>query len=78
MIERERDLHVVEPGAKPPWAFRSNAQLTRTINEKLAIIEGMAELLLEANGTLDEKVARAALESIGRHAAELKGFLKQS
>ncbi len=50
----------------------------RLVNEKTAIICGMADLLLDANGSLDHEVGRAALDSIKRHAADLRELFKQN
>lgn len=48
-----------------------NQELTRALNEKVAIIAGLAELLLQANRSLDE-TAQEALHSICRQANELR------
>ena len=53
------------------------AELKRDLNESIAIIEGWTELLIEADGGLEENVERAALESIRRHSVRLKDLLRQ-
>ncbi len=52
-----------------PEAFR------RAVNEKIALIEGMTELLLYADGEVDHTVGRAALEAIARNTAGLRLLL---
>ena len=69
MVSDGPSLHSVSPGFRP---LDPEAARLRTLNEKTAIICGMADLLLDSNGSLDQEVARAALESIKRHAAGLR------
>lgn len=55
-----------------------DAEIARAVNEKTAIICGMADLLLDSNGALDQSVARAALDSIKRHASGLRELFHDS
>ena len=73
----ERPLLQSVPSSEAAVAVRQDPDLVRVLNEKTAIICGMADLLLEANGTLDQSVARAALDSIKRHAAALREVFQQ-
>ena len=57
---------------------RDDALSRRDINESIALIEGWAELLLEADGALDAEVERAAFESIRRNAARLKEIFRRA
>ncbi len=49
--------------------------LRASVNDKITLIEGMAELLLDADGEVDRRVGRAALEAIARNAAALRLLL---
>ena len=71
MVGYENELHV------PAAHATVGTDHKRDDNESIAIIEGWTELLLEADGTLEENVERAALESIRRHALLLKVLLSQ-
>lgn len=75
MVIDRMPLHEVGAGDLAD-SVRAKAELAREVNERTAIICGMADLLLEANGSLDQSVARAALESIKRHAGGLREVLQ--
>ncbi len=69
-----RGFHVVANGER---RTSDDPQWIRDVNEKIAIIQGLTELLVDPNGLLDDSTAKAALESINRHAAGLRDLIKQ-
>jgi len=70
MVEERRLLHAV------PGLAATDPDLTRAVNERAAIICGLADLLIDANGATEPDVARAALDSIKRHATGLRKAFK--
>ena len=72
MLKKE---HGLEQDPRATRTLRSDPEAVRLLNEKIAIIDGLTELL--ADGSFEEDVTKAALESIQRHVAGLKELLKQ-
>lgn len=50
----------------------------RKLNEEIAIIQGLTEMLTDPAMDLDGETARAAVDAIARHAAGLRELLKHS
>lgn len=73
MLKKEHGLHA-DP--RETRTLLSDPEVVRQLNEKIAIIQGLTELLID--GSYDEEVSKAALDSIRRHVAGLKELLKQS
>ena len=73
MLKKEQGLHA-DP--RETRSLLSDPEIVRQLNEKIAIIQGLTELL--ADGLYDEDVSKAALDSIRRHVAGLKELLKHS